>query len=138
MFKEEIKNIKEGRTDLRKFGFTVGTMFLFIAIVLYFTGKTLFIYFGSIAVLLILLAAFYPEALKPVNKSWMILAIIMGWFMSRVILIILYYIILTPLALLLKITGKDFLKLKREKDITSYWEKRNKIKSEQIDYERQF
>ena len=111
MFKEEIKNIKEERKDLRKFGFTVGTVFLIISIILYATGKTLFIYFGSAAVLLIILAVIYPEALKPVNKSWMILAIIMGWFMSRVILIILYYIILTPLALLLKITGKDFLKL---------------------------
>lgn len=138
MFKQEIKNIKEGRADLRKFGLTVGTVLFLLGIILYLTGKALFIYLGGTGILLILLAVFLPEVLKPVNKVWMSLAVVLGWFMSRVILVILFYIVLTPMAILLKIASKEFLSLKIDKKRESYWIKRDKQKSDRIDYERQF
>jgi hypothetical protein len=68
----------------------------------------------------------------------MTLAVILGWFMSRVILFILYYVIITPIGIFLKLIGKDFLKLKIDKSSKSYWETREKKIAEQIDYERQF
>jgi multisubunit Na+/H+ antiporter MnhG subunit len=138
MIKEELKNIKEEKKDLRKFGLTVGAVLLIIGIILYLTGKTLFLIFGGAGTLLILLAFIYPKALKPANKLWMMLAILMGWFMSRVILAILFYLVVTPTALLLKIIGKDFLKLRADKSVKSYWEKRDNKIAEKLDYERQF
>jgi hypothetical protein len=138
MIKEELKNIKEEKKDLRKFGLTDGAVLLIIGIILYLTGKTLFLIFGGAGTLLILLAFIYPKALKPANKLWMMLAILMGWFMSRVILAILFYLVVTPTALLLKIIGKDFLKLRADKNVKSYWEKRDNKIAEKLDYERQF
>ena len=138
MIKEELKNIKEEKKDLRKFGLTVGTVLLAIGIVLYITGKSLFFVFGGAGILLILLAIIFPIFLKPANKFWMTLAIIMGWFMSRVILTVLFYIVLTPTAFLLKIIGKDFLKLRADKNTKSFWEKRDKKSTDKLDYERQF
>ena len=138
MFKEEIKNIKEDKTTLRKFGFTVGTVLLLVGIVLYLIGKSSSVVFGGIGVLLILFGLILPNILKPLNKIWMTMAVILGWFMSRVILFILYYVIITPIGIFLKLIGKDFLQLKIDKSSKSYWETREKKIAEQIDYERQF
>ena len=138
MFKEEIKNIKEDKTTVRKFGFTVGTVLLLVGIVLYLIGKSSTVVFGAIGVLLILFGLILPNILKPLNKIWMTLAVILGWFMSRVILFILYFVIITPIGIFLKLIGKDFLRLKIDKSSKSYWETREKKIAEQIDYERQF
>jgi len=138
MLKEEIKNIKEEKTDLRKFGVTVGIVILLISAALYLLDKDSFIYFGIIGILLLLFGIILPNLLKPLNKVWMTLAIILGWFMSRVILFVLYYFIITPIGFFLKLIGKDFLHLKIDKNSQSYWEIRKKNITEQIDYERQF
>ncbi len=138
MFKEEIKNIKEDKTTLRKFGLTVGTVLLIVAIVLYLTGKSSSVIFGGAGVLLILFGLILPNILKPLNKIWMTLAVILGWFMSRLILFILFYIVITPIGFFLTIAGKDFLNLRTDKNSNSYWEKREKTVKEKIDYERQF
>ena len=138
MFKEEIKNITEDKTTLRKFGLTVGTVLLLVGIVLYLTGKSSSVVFGGAGVLLILFGLILPNILKPLNKIWMILAVILGWFMSRLILFILFYIVITPIGFFLRIAGKDFLNLRNDKNYDSYWENREKRVKEKIDYERQF
>ena len=138
MLKEEIKNIKEEKTDFRKFGVSVGIVIFLISAALYLLDKDSFIYFGIIGILLLLCAIILPNLLKPLNKVWMTLAIILGWFMSRVILFVLYYFIITPIGFFLKLIGKDFLHLKIDKNSQSYWEIREKNITEQIDYERQF
>jgi hypothetical protein len=62
----------------------------------------------------------------------------MGFVMSRVILTLLFYIVLTPVALIAKLVGKKFMLLEFDKNAETYWEIRdNKIK-QPVDYERQF
>jgi len=138
MFKEEFKHINETKKDLRKFGITVGGVILAIGLVLFYFEKPSAIYFAVIGGLLILFGALFPNILKPINKIWMSLAIILGFIMSRVILIILFYLVLTPIALLAKLVGKKFMILKYDKSPKSYWEKRSIIQKKPIDYERQF
>ncbi len=67
MLKEEIKNIKEEKTDLRKFGVTVGIVILLISAALYLLEKDSFIYFGIISILLLLFGIILPNLLKPVK-----------------------------------------------------------------------
>jgi len=138
MLLEEIKNIKEDKKTLRKFGVTVGSVLLAIGIILFITGKSTYIYFSIIGIFLILSGLVFPIILKPLNKIWMILAVIMGWISSRVILILLFYLVLTPMGFFLRIFGKDFLQLKFNKESNTYWEKREKTSRESIDFERQF
>ena len=138
MFKEEINNIKEDKSTLRKFGLTVGTVILLVGIVLYLAGKSSSVVFGGVGVLLILFGLILPNILKPLNKIWMTLAIILGWFMSSVILTILFYLIITTIGFLMKIIRRDPLKLNWDKSLSSYWEDREKRINEKIDYERQF
>ena len=138
MIREELKLIKEDKHSLRKFGLTVGTVLLLIGIALYLFDKTSFIYFGGIGLILMLFGLVLPNMLKTINKIWMTFAIILGWFMSRVILIILFYLIITPIGFLSKIFRSDPLNRKWDSSVSSYWEDREKQLSEQIDYERQF
>jgi len=138
MLKEEFKHISETKRDLRKFGLTVGGVLLAIGLVLFYFEKPSAIYFAVIGGLLILFGALFPKILKPLNKIWMSLAIILGFLMSRVILTILFYLVLTPIALVAKLVGKKFMVLKNDKSANTYWEKRTNINKKQIDYDRQF
>jgi len=138
MLKEEFKNIKETKRDLRKFGVTVGGVLLIIAALLFYFDKSSAIYFAIIGLLLFISGLTFPQFLKPLNKIWMGLAIVLGFFMSRLILTLLFYIALTPISLIAKLVGKKFMILKYDKSAKSYWEKRTIIQKKQIDYERQF
>ncbi len=134
----EIKNIKESRADLRKFGLTIGIVLLVIAAILLLTGKTSYPVWGIIGAAFILAGLLFPVVLKPFNKVWMSLAIILGWIMTRVILAILFYIGLTGLKLIAMIFNKRFLNLKIDHSADSYWEKREKKPFDPTTYERQF
>lgn len=135
---EEIKKIKETKKDLKKFGYTVGSVLLMISILLKFSGKNSFIYFGGFGVLLIVFALLSPGILKPLNKLWMTLAVILSWIMTRVILIILFYLALSPVSLLAKLFRKDFLNTGYKDNESSYWIKRDNKKLSPSEYERQF
>ena len=138
MLKEEFKHIKETKKDLRKFGLTVGIVLAAIGTLLFYFEKSSAIYFIIIGGLLILLGILLPQLLKPLNKIWMGLAIVLGFIMTRVILTTLFYLVITPIGLLAKIFGKKFMLLKYDKSAKTYWEKRSIIQKKQIDYERQF
>jgi uncharacterized membrane protein len=138
MLKEEFKNIKETKKDFRKFGLTVGGILLIITAFLFYFEKPSAIYFAIIGLLLFISGLTFPQILKPINRIWMGLAIILGFFMSRLILTVLFYIALTPISLIAKLVGKKFMILKYDKSAKSYWEKRTIIQKKQIDYERQF
>jgi len=134
----EIRNIKESKKDLRKFGLSVGIVLFIISALLFWFDKTSYLIFGIIGVSLIILAIVYPKLLKPFNKVWMSIAIVLGWFMTKVILIILFYIILTPIGIIAKIFGKKFLNLKKDKAVNTYWEYRKDEKISKSNLENQF
>lgn len=138
MLKEEFKLIKDSKEDLRKFGLTLGSVLIIIGVFLFWFEKPSTVYFAIIGALLISTGLIYPNILKPLNKVWMGLAIVLGFIMSRVILTIFFYIALTPISLLAKLFRKKFMVLKYDKSAETYWEKRSIIHKKPIDYERQF
>lgn len=138
MISEEIKNIKESKKDLRKFGITVGIVLLIIAGIIFWNQGVIYIYFGIAGAFLVLSGIISPGILRPVNKIWMTLAILMGWVMTRVILTTLFYLVLTPISFTAKIFGNKFLAVKIDKDRKSYWEIREKKQVKSAEYERQF
>jgi len=135
---EEIKNIKTGEKDIRIFGITMGIILLIIAAFLFLKEKESFQLFIYIAGSFISLGFLIPIILKPIYLVWMIFAVILGWFMTRVIISLLYYIIITPIGLFLRIIGKDLLDLKEKKNKKSYWNIRNSEDEQNQNYEKQF
>ena len=134
---EEIKNIKSEKSDLRKFGITIGIILLIITGFLFWKGKESFQIFLTIGVVLCVLGVAIPVILKPIYWIWMIFATILGWVMTRVILGLLYFIIITPIGLIPRLFGKQFLDLRFDKSIDTYWNYR-KTQLISSDYEKQF
>jgi hypothetical protein len=95
-------------------------------------------------VLLLVAAAFFgaavaiPTMLKPVYILWMRLALVLSWANTRLILLLMFYLIFTPIGLALRLIGKDLLGRRIEKGMASYWAKKEKAVFRKEDYERQF
>ena len=134
---EEIKNIKSEKSDIRKFGITLGIILIIIAGFLFWKEKEPFQMFLTIGVILCVLGVAIPVVLKQLYWIWMILATILGWIMTRVILSVLFYVLISPIGLIARIFGKQFLELRWNKSKNSYWNYRP-VKSKRISYEKQF
>ena len=103
---EEIKNIKSEKSDLRNFGIIIGIVLLIISGFLFWKEKESFQIFLAIGITLFLTATAIPAVLKPVYWIWMIFAIILGWFMTRLILSLLFYVVFTSIGLTLRFFGR--------------------------------
>ena len=135
---EEIKNIKSEKRDLRKFGITIGVILLIIAGFLFWKEKESFQILLTFGVTLCILGIAIPFILKPIYWVWMIFATILGWIMTRVILSLLFYAIITPIGLILRVFGKQFLELRWDKSKESYWNFRTNEHLKKENYEKQF
>ncbi len=134
---EEIKNIKSKKSEFRKFGITIGPILMVIAGFLFWRGKESFEILLISGFALLVLGLVLPVVLKPIYWIWMVLAVILGWIMTRVILSLLFYVVITPIGSFSRLFGSKFLDLKWDKSKDSYWNPRT-TKQRNEDYERQF
>lgn len=70
------------------------------------------------------LGLLWPESLRPVYLLWMGLAFPIGWLVSHLILGLLFFGLLTPIGLLMRLAGHDPLRLKPDPAEASYWSER--------------
>lgn len=138
MLIEEIKNIVSTKKEARKFGIQIGILFILISFLLFVLHKNYTAYFLVAGVILTTLGKFFPQILIFPNKIWMSFAIILGFFTSRLILIVLFYLVITLMGLIAKIFGKDFLDKKLNRQQESYWNKREKNFYDKSQTEKQF
>ncbi len=101
-------------------------------------GRSFYLYFFIFSAVFFILGMVAPIVLKPVQKAWMTFAIIVGWFMTRLILSVLFYLVFTSVGFVARLLGKQFLDLKIDKSATSYWRHRVPKQLMKKDYERQF
>ena len=135
---EEIKNIKSEKSDLRKFGIIVGIVLLIIAGFFFLKEKESFQLFLTIGTVLFVTGIVIPFTLKPIYWVWMVFSTILGWFMTRVILSLLFYVVFTPIGLIARLFGKQFLGLKMDHSKQSYWNMKTVEASNTQNYEKQF
>lgn len=138
MLKEELKHIDTSEKSVKKTGITVGIVLILISFILWWIGKSSFVYFSLAGGIFIILSYLAIPLLRPFHKLWIGLSLVLGFIMSRVILTILFYFVVTPIGILAKLVGKKFMPLGFDKNAATYWEKREKTVKTKIDYERQF
>ena len=134
---EEIKNIRLANKDLKNFGLIIGIILSLFGLFLIYKRISYFIYFVIVGLIFASLSFIAPKILKPIYKVWMTFAVIIGWIMTRLILSVLFYTIITGIAIFTRIIGKDFLNLKINNK-ESYWNSRDKEYELNQDYEKQF
>ena len=135
--RKDIASIRSSPADLKKFGLLMGGILILISVLA--TWKQWWIsYFTFIAaifgLILMLLGVVRPLSLKMIHRFWMGFAVILGSIISRIILFLLFYFILTPLAEAARVFNKRFFFVYKEKKQLSYWIDRENNKT--INYER--
>ena len=136
--RDDIKQLKTSDRDLRKFGLVVGGVFVALGLLFLFRYETRTPYFVWPGGILMIAGAIVPPALKWIYIAWMSVAFVLGFVMAHVILALLFFLIITPLGLIARLAGKDFLSLKLDRSAKSYWIPRIKKTKTTEDYERQF
>ena len=135
---EDLKNIKSGMRELREFGVVIGAILIVFADVAMFRGKAFGPYVLGIGFIFFALGLTAPAALKPLQKVWMGLGLVLGFFVSRIILSIIFFGVITPTGLLMKLFGKDILDERIEKNKASYWHQRPDAARPNSSYENQY
>lgn len=118
------------KSSNRSFGLLFFIVFLIIGFWPLFDKKNINYVSISIAVLFLILGLKNAKILTPLNKFWVKLGEILGNVIAPIIMALVYFIILTPISLIVRLFGKDLLGLKFLQNKKSYWIKRkNKIVS---------
>ena len=109
----------------KSFGVLFFIVFLLIALWPLFKGDSLRIWSLFIAVIFLVLGLLNSKILNPFKRIWIKFGEILGKMIAPLVLSIVYFIVITPIGLLLRIFGKDLLGIKFLKK-KSYWIKRDK------------
>jgi len=136
--RDEIHHLRLSRKELKKFGILVGSVFLALsALGIYRLWNVASIEVFLLAgIVLLFCGIVMPESLKHLYRIWMGAAFAIGWLVSRMILIILFYFVLTPVGFLARLRGKEFLDIDFGKKKESYWIP--KAADKKINYEKLF
>lgn len=126
------------KKEWKKFGIGLSIILAIIATIQIFTGRELYFYFYCAGICILLISFILPILLKPVFILFSYIGFILGWFMTRVILSILFYIILTPIGAISKLFGKKYLEMQVDKNRESYWIDKPEHNQEIKNYEQQF
>ena len=133
---DEIKKIKSGKKQLREFGIVMGVFFGILGGLLFWRHRP-YAWAASLSGIFFATGFLFPQVLLPLQKVWMTVAVLIGFVMSRVILTVLFFGVLSPLALISRLLGKKYLDFSFKKPDPSYW---NPVctKNEKVYYEHQY
>ena len=109
----------------KSFGILFFIVFLIIAIWPVLSSEAVRIWAAVISVVFLILGIINSKILTPLKKGWIKLGEILGRVIAPIIMGFIYFIIITPIGILMRLIGKDLLNTKFNKN-KSYWIKRTK------------
>ncbi len=107
---------------LRKFGFVMAVAFGIFGVLFVWRDKPWGVNTLYVAGAFLVLGLIAPKLLGPIEKAWMALALMLQTVMTSVILTLTFFLVMTPMGLLIRLTGKDLLGMKGDPSIETYWE----------------
>ena len=121
----EISTTEITKSDLRKFGFIMGGMFTLIFGLIFpwigdKTSETWPVWPFIVMATFWIIALVAPQTLRPVNNIWIKIGNVLGFINTRIILGLMFFVMIFPIGLLLKIFGKDSMDRKLDKDADTY------------------
>ena len=130
----------EGGSD-RAFGCTVGSILVLIGVAKVFVAGALSsaasVLLGAGAILL-LLGIIAPSRLSPLNRIWLRLGALIAKLVNPIVLALLFFFVVTPMALVVRMAGKRPLRLTPDRTASSYWICRDVPQTEASSMRRQF
>lgn len=133
-----MKEIKVDDRQARKTALIVSGVLVLLSAWNFYRGRmTVGIVLGSLGLALLLIGLLLPALARRFHLYWMKLAVALGYLNSRVLLSLLFYLVLTPYGLVLKLFGRDSLN-RRKKGRESYWIERENSRQTREQFERLF
>lgn len=123
-----------GSSD-RTFGFVFAAFFAILTVDAWKNGKS-WEPKAIVAVSFLAIAFIYPNILKPLNKVWMKFGELLHRIVSPLFLGVLFFVVITPMAIVRRLMGSDVLGLTFNKQLPSYWVNREDISADGM--KRQF
>ena len=120
------KDIKIGSN--RSFGIVFFIVFLLIGLWPILKGNELRIWSIAISLIFFILGILNSKILTPFNKMWFRFGIFLGNFISPIIMGIVFFLVVTPTGLIMKLFRKDLINL-RKNNSSTYWIEKKDIKS---------
>lgn len=109
---------------LKKFGFSLGLGLNILGFIMFCRHRGHFVWFSGAGALVLITAILCPNALALLKKILDFVILSISQAISIISLIITFYLIFAPIAILLRLFGKDLLNKKIDKRVPSYWIKR--------------
>ena len=122
-----MSKIKTGSN--RSFGITFFILFFFIGLWPLLNNDTIRIWSILISLIFLILGLVNSKYLEPINILWFKFGILLRTLFSPIIMGLVFFLVLTPTALFIRVLGKDLLKRKLKKNKITYWIYRDKSKS---------
>ncbi len=117
------------KSSNRSFGLLFFFVFLIIACWPLLSSEAIRLWALMISLVFLILGLLNSKVLEPLNKGWVKFGELLGRIIAPVVMFLVFFIILTPIGIVLKLFGKDLLKIKKNKLIKSYWIHRKNITS---------
>ena len=127
----------ETTRQLKGFAFTVGGVFAVIALLPLVFGGAIRLWAAAPAIVLPALGALAPRTLVWPYRAWMKLGEMLGWINTRILLAAIYYAVVTPIGLVMRVIGRDPLD-RALTDRPSYWVERTPTTHPKTSMERSF
>ena len=105
----------------RSFGIVFAVLFLLVGLWPFLFGGMVRWWSLAVAIVFGVLAATRPGLLAPFNRLWLRFGLLLNRIVSPLVMGLLFYLIITPFALFMRLTGKDLLHLKHDPKAQSYW-----------------
>lgn len=132
-------NLNPTKKELKKFGLVFSVILLALGFLNLHKGREIaFLCLGLFSLLILLLSILCPKGIKPFYFIITRAGRVIGWINTRVLLILVYYLMLTPMAIIFKLFRKNFLDRSFDKNCQSYWIPKASDSAGQGGYEKQY
>ena len=130
--------MKTDAKELRKFSIILFLGFGILGLLVFWRKGEAGLILCGVALALLLCGLTRPQFLVYPYKGWMALSSILGFLMTHVILSLMYYIVFTPIGIVMRIFGRDILNKQFNRNEKTYWIKREQNVFGKERYEKMF
>lgn len=109
----------------RSFGYVFSAFFLILTVYPLVHGRPPIYWSLAVAAGFLLVTLFVPKILRPLNLLWFKFGMLLAKIIQPVVMAAIFFLVVTPIGLLMRAFGKDLLRQRLHSEAKSYWQKRD-------------
>lgn len=122
--KHRWSHIQAEPKKVRSFGLILAGILFLLGLIAFLRGHGYYVVEWPLAALVLVITLAFPSVLLLIYRTWMLLAEGISWVLLRIILGGLFYGVISPISIVMRLRGKDVLDQAIDRQVKSYWHKR--------------